>query len=130
MKCPNCGCEDFYVDQLRTGCGCTEGGAWEAIEVNRCPVVAYLCKKCGRIELYGPESLARYQAQDQERAKKEAEKLAKEKRTAFLLKEKERLEKIVNDENQTVKAVRNAKNRLEAIYKELNIKDGVYPCGN
>ena len=119
MKCPNCGCEDFYVDQLRTGCGCSEGGAYEPIEVNGCPVVAYLCKKCGRIELYGPESLARYQAQEQKKAEEESEKISKEKRKASLLKEQAELEIIVNDENQTVKAVRQAAIRLEKINEEL-----------
>ena len=126
MKCPNCGCEDFYVDQLKTGGCCTEGGAWEPIEVNGCPVVVYLCKKCGRIELYGPDSLAKHIEQDQEKAKKEAEKIANEKRKAALLKEKEELEAIVNDENQTVKTVRKATERLQRINEEL--KYG--PCGN
>ena len=128
MKCPNCGCEDFYVDQLRTGCGCTEGGAWEPIELNGCPIITYLCKKCGRVEFYAPDSLARYQAQDKKRLEEEQKRLDDEKRRNHLLKEKERLEALVKDENQTVKAVRKANERLEKINEELKTKIG--PCVN
>lgn len=126
MKCPNCGCNDFYVGNLRTGCGCTEGGAWEAIEFNGRPAAAYLCKKCGRIELYCPESVSDIQKKEQETAKKEAERLAKENRIAALKKEKEELEAIVNDENQTVKEYKKAKARLEKINEEIETG----PCGN
>lgn len=126
MKCPNCGCEDFYIDRLRTGSGCVEGGAWEPIEINGCQVVTYLCKKCGRVELYGPDSLAKYQAQEKERIEKEQKQLEAEKRKSNLLKEKARLEAIAEDENQTVKAVRKANERLEKINEEL--KNG--PRGN
>ena len=126
MKCPNCGCKDFYADYLRTGCGCTEGGAWEAIEFNGKPVTAYLCKKCGRIELYNPEAVLAIQKKEQEAAKKEAERIAEEKRIEALKKEIEGLEAIVNDENQTVKEYKKAKARLEKIKKEIKVG----PCGN
>lgn len=127
MKCPNCGCEDFYAVSFATGPGCVEGGAWEQIEANRIPVEAYLCKKCGRIELYGTKTLKAIKAGEEEKAKQEAEELAKAKRKEALLKEKEKLEAIVRDENQTVKTVREAEERLKEISKEL---PSLEPCGN
>ena len=126
MKCPNCGCADFCVSTLRTGPCCAEGGAWEPIEFNGRKIVAYLCKKCGRIELFSPESVVDIQEKEQEEAKKEAERIAEEKRMAALIKEKEQLEAIVNDENQTVKEYKKAKNRLEKINKEIKTE----PRGN
>ena len=119
MKCPNCGCKDFYETTLRTGPNCTEGGAWEAIEVSGVPVEAYICKKCGRIELYGLKAKFAIEAQEQEHAKKEEEKAKAENRKAFLLKEKERLEALIKDENQTVRAVNQAKEELEKVRSEL-----------
>ena len=127
MKCPNCGYEDFYAISFATGPGCVEGGAWEPIEVSGVPVEAYLCKKCGRIELYGTKALKVIKAGEEEKAKHEAEKLAKEKRTKDLLREKEKLEAIIKDENQTVKAVREAEERLKEVNKEL---PSFGPCGN
>ena len=127
MKCPNCGNEEFYSISFTTGGGCVEGGAWEPIEASGVPVEAYLCKKCGRIELYGTNALEAIKAREEEKAKQEAEKMAVEKRKDALLKEKEKLEAIVRDENQSVKAVREAQERLKEINKELPSGE---PCGN
>lgn len=130
MKCPNCGCSDFYEDILRTGMGCTEGGSGVPITVYGQPVTAYLCKKCGRIELYGEESLKAIKKSEALIAKRENERIAAERRREALLKEKETLEAIVNDENQTVKVVKQATKRLEEIKKELGSKtfeSGVHP---
>ena len=52
MKCPNCGCEDFSsAGWLETDSNALEGGSLQ-IMMNGRPVNAYVCKNCGRIELF------------------------------------------------------------------------------
>ncbi len=119
MKCPNCNCEVFYKDTLMTGGYCTEGGAWKPIEVHGCPVDAYICKNCGRIEFYSLEALKKHVAEDERKAKEETFIKAKEEKKAKLLSEKKELSLIVNDENQTIKRVKEAQERLKKIESEL-----------
>ena len=135
MKCPNCGCANFYESTLRTGCGCTEGGAWEPIELNGRPVVAYLCKKCGRVELYAPDALADILKKEEETKRKQEEEILKEKAIKELRARREELLLIVRDENRTVKEVNAARNEIASIENKLKqlgvtLNTEVRPVGN
>ncbi len=118
MKCPNCGSQDFYSLNLENDQNYLEGGGGE-VRISGFKLHAYLCKKCGRIELYSTEGLSGIKAQEQKRIEEEAAKEAKEKRKSFLLKEVERLQAIIEDENQTVRAVKQAEEEIEKARKEL-----------
>lgn len=51
MKCPNCGCEEFYSTTLMTDCNAVDGGCLN-IMINGELVEAKVCKKCGKVELF------------------------------------------------------------------------------
>ena len=53
MKCPNCGNETFKTVETHDICILRTSG--EITQV----AIAYACEKCGRIELYMPESWIR-----------------------------------------------------------------------
>ena len=116
---------------VKTNGNCTEGGAHQPIEINGKPIAAYICKNCGRVELYGVESLATYKAVEL-KAKQDAEaKVAREKRKIVLEERKKELKKIIADDNNTVKAVNSAKYELEKIEKELaDLNSYSQPFGN
>ena len=119
MKCPNCGCQDFYDLTLFTDKNYFDGGGGEVYLSGQFKLHAYLCKKCGKVELYSPDGLFGIKAQEKKHAEEEAARFAAEKRKEFLLKEKERLEAFIKDENQTVKAVNQAKEDLDKVRSEL-----------
>ena len=124
MKCPNCGCEIFYERKITTNGCCTEGGAWQPIIIGSFEMKGFICKKCGRVEIYCPEAPEAFE--EQEEAEKKAIKAAKEKQNRInaLVSKRDELLKIVSDENQTVKAVREAKSELEKIDRELENLQG------
>ena len=119
MKCPNCGCKDFYKDILKTGIYCTEGGSDQPIKVNGGSVIAYVCKNCARIEFYSEEALEKWVSLEKDKEQKEKDRIAFENEKNILLKEKKELELIVDDENQTVKNVKLAQTRLIELEKRL-----------
>ena len=51
MKCPNCGCEEFYSTNLKTDANACEGGSLD-IMIDGELVMAHVCKKCGKVELF------------------------------------------------------------------------------
>lgn len=121
IKCPNCGCEEFYSDLVKTNGSCIEGGAWQPIEINRKPITAYVCKKCGRIELYSLEALDAFKEAEKKRKKAEEEAVSRENRIQSLEKEISRLKAIISNDNNTVKSVNSAKKRLPEAERELTI---------
>lgn len=129
MKCSNCGCEEFFEKPLMTGSGCTEGGAWQPIEINGRPVIGYICKKCGHIEFFSPKALEAFKKSEAKEAKERYLLKEKSEKIASLKSEFEEARKIANDENQTVKASNDAKARMAEIKKELEAL-GDHSLGN
>lgn len=86
MKCPNCGSEEFYVNENVAG-----------VEVNGCPVVAYVCKKCGKVEFYAPKVLEKAQKEAKENFKKESLKAEIRAQKDDLLAEKNKLKMVLAD---------------------------------
>ncbi len=103
-----------------TGGYCTEGGAWTPIEINGKPVIGCICKKCGHIEFFSKEALAKYNKDCADKKKADIAKQVAAKRYESLKKELKQLEDVIKDENQTVKAVKDAKERIEKVRKELS----------
>ena len=124
MKCSNCGCEEFYSADLYQpidSCECRLRGP---IVIDRYKIDAYICKKCGKIELYSTDFVnEKIRIEEEKKAKEEEERKQKEKLQALLDKKSE-LINFINDENNTVKAVNEAKVELEKIEYEIEIETG------
>ena len=121
MKCSNCGCEEFYTGDLNHRTGCDLNGKL-VIQVYK--IDAYICKKCGKIELYSTDFVnKKIKIEEEKKAKEEEERKKKEKLQALLDKKNE-LINFINDENNTVKAVNEAKAELEKIEYEIEIETG------
>lgn len=114
MKCPNCGNETFKTVETHDICILRTSG--EITQV----AIAYACEKCGRIELYMPESWIRQNIDakkiDEDKKNFYAEKTERIKKLKMKI---DNLKEIINDENQTVKAVREANEKITELEKEL-----------
>lgn len=131
MKCPNCGGQIFYEREITTNGNCTEGGAWQPILLGSFQMMGFICKNCGRVEIYCPGSPESFKKQEAAQKKAAEEEQTRQQRVEELNNRKKVLNAIVSDENQTVKAVREAKEELVRIDEELKVlnpKKG--PCGN
>lgn len=130
MKCPNCGCADFYESTLTTGFGCTEGGSLVPIILFEGSIKGYICKNCGRVELFSPTGLENCLKRETEEKKRVEFESSKQERIQALKKEIEQLKIITKDENQTVKVVKEAERRLMEAENELaNVEGSVFIPG-